>query len=105
MIDARDIEREISLLEGSRITYEVCAKLANLYIIRDHQRKAEEHEEKEIFKVVNNYSRAQSDFLDACEGVPIDDVLSVIDEHLQAVRAIYPKEYSLVLEKIKGTRI
>jgi len=39
MIDIKEIEEEISKLENSNCTtYDICGKLAKLYIVRDHFR-------------------------------------------------------------------
>lgn len=43
MIDIKDIEKEIEKLENSDcVTYNICDKLAMLYIVRDHYYNKEE---------------------------------------------------------------
>lgn len=39
MLDLKEIEKEIEKLEKCNLTYNVCQKLANLYIIKDHWEK------------------------------------------------------------------
>ena len=45
-----------------------------------------------------------SPFLAACSGAEIAEILRVVNEHMEALRVIYPKEYSAVIEKIKETK-
>lgn len=95
MINLQEVEREILDLEKKDTTYAVCERLAWLYIVRDHI-KAETIEEKKRAGHAGN-----SVFLMACEGVEIGALLKVLDEHMEAVQVIYPKEYSAVVEKIE----
>ena len=95
MINLQEVEREILDLEKKDTTYAVCERLAWLYIVRDHI-KAETIEEKK-----RAGHAGTSAFLMACEGVEIGALLKVLDEHMEAVQVIYPKEYSAVVEKIE----
>ena len=92
MIDMNEIEVEIDRLESEELTYANCAKLADLYIIREN------------FKGTVDASRSsfgQSEFLQICSNAPIENVLSVLDEHMECIRVLYPKEYSAILRKIR----
>jgi len=42
-----------------------------------------------------------SDFLDAANGKPYEDVMKVIDEHLETIRMLYPKTYDSLVERIR----
>lgn len=90
MIDVSILDNEISRLEAEELNYQTCARLADLYSVRDHCRQQ-----------YSRYSYGQSEFLQACGAAPIEAVLDVIDEHMQCINALYPKEYSAVLRKIK----
>lgn len=46
----------------------------------------------------------RSPFLAACSCAEISEILRVLNEHMEAVRVIYPKEYSAVVQKIKETQ-
>lgn len=96
IVNLQEIEREILDLEKKDTTYAVCERLAWLYVVRDHL-KVEMVEEKK-----KAGHTGDSAFLMACEGVEIGALLKVMDQHMEAVRVIYPKEYSAVVEKIKG---
>ena len=50
-------------------------------------------------------TRGTSDFLAACDGVPVDAVLDVLDEHMEAIRVLYPKEFDEILQKLDDNRI
>lgn len=39
MIDIQTIQDEIARLEGSKASYPVCQKLADLYVVKDHLMK------------------------------------------------------------------
>lgn len=92
MIDASIIDDEIDALEQEQTTYETCEKLACLYTVRRElkERKAEEKALK------------SSDFLAASVGAPIADLMKVLDEHMEAIRALYPAEYDAVVSKIRS---
>lgn len=96
MIDVNEIEVEIKRLEQQELSYQLVNKLADLYTVRDHLQKN--------FKgtVAASYSQAQSEFLQLCSTVPIENVLSVLDEHMECIRVLYPKEYSAILKKLKN---
>ena len=59
-------------------------------------------------RIVQEKARAAemegSPFLAACSGADISEILRVVNDHMEAVRVIYPKEYSTVAEKIKETK-
>lgn len=72
--------------------YENCSKLSILYIIRNNIDKA---------KVIDEYLETTSEFLSVVSGAPIKDVLLIINEHLDCIKALYPKEYSAIINRIK----
>lgn len=93
-MDVREIVREIEALENGRATYSTVEKLALLYIVRDHLAPEE--------RTVKEYSHAnKSEFVQAASGLSMESLLSVLDEHMEAIRAIYPKEYNAVCKKLK----
>lgn len=90
MIDLNIIDNEIERLEAEEMSYQTCARLADLYSIKDHYRP-----------IYSRYSYSQSEFLQACQNAPYEAVLNVIEEHMQCINALYPKEYAAVIRKIK----
>lgn len=109
-MDLNEINAEIAKLEAGGTNYAVCEKLACLYTVRDGLQNVREPE-----RTRNEYSYAsnprqivadepQSEFSQAAYSVPVDALISVMDEHMEAIRAIYPKEYTAVVERLKSEK-
>ena len=98
MLSIEEAERTILELEKRDTTYATCERLAWLYIVHDHLTQ----------RIVQEKAHASemegSPFLSACSGAEIAEILRVMNDHMEAVRVIYPKEYSTVVEKIKETK-
>ena len=98
MLSLEEVERTILELEKRDTTYATCERLAWLYIVHDHLTQ----------RIVQEKSRAAemegSPFLAACSGAEITEILHVVNEHMEAVRVIYPKEYEAVIRKISVTK-
>lgn len=92
MIDVSIINDEIEALEAEDTNYETCEKLACLYTVR-RELKQQEAEKRAL---------ESSDFLAASVGAPITDLMKVLDEHMEAIKALYPAEYEAVVSKIKS---
>lgn len=98
MVDLETIEREISELEARQPSYKLCERLSWLYIVRDHlYEKIYPKECGERQKT----ALSGSEFLDAANGKPYEDVLKVVDEHLETIKMLYPKTFSSILDKIR----
>ena len=98
MINLETIEREINELENTRdTTYSLCERLSWLYIVRDHLMPAVTPKEDAV-------RSSGSDFLDACDGVPVSALMRVLNEHVEAVRVLYPKEYDSLLRRIQALK-
>lgn len=92
MIDQDVIDDEIAALEEEgETTYEVCEKLACLYTVRNEIRTRKVKEDP-----------SSSEFLAASVGVPIPDLMRILDEHMDAIKALYPTEYDQLVGKIKA---
>ena len=105
MLDMDEIRSEITRLENEKTTYSSVEKLAMLYIVQERNSPTPEPEPVEIQQMPKYaYAAApeppQSDFLEAVSKVPIDKALQVIDEHMEAIKLLYPKEYKAVISKI-----
>lgn len=116
MIDLREIRETIEEIKRSGSTVSQAERLALLYIAADHMEK-EEAKRLNPEIVESGYSQAaasepivvsaehKSDFLAACDGVRVEDLLEVMDEHMNAILMLYPKEYEMIVGKIKKTHI
>ena len=90
-MDANEILAEIERLEQGETTYANCTKLAVLYTIKEH-----------LTNRIPAYSHASSEFLLAVSDAPIDKVLNIMDEHMECIKLLYPKEYTSIIRKIKN---
>lgn len=98
MIDLETIEREINELENRRdTTYSVCERLSWLYIVADHLKGSKEVETPRLID-----SAGGSEFLWAVDGKPIDAVLRVIDEHMQALKIVQRREYQAIIDRLNS---
>lgn len=96
MISLETIEREIDELESRETTYRVCERLSWLYTCRDHLRPQEADSKTQF--------TTGSDFLDACSGVDYGRLMRILDDHMSALAVVQPREYSAVLDRIRGLR-
>lgn len=94
MISLDVIEREISELEARETSYAVCERLAWLYTVRDHMAPTAKPE-----ALVQG--AGGSEFMAACAGKPVGAVLAVLDEHMEAQRAMYPRVYEGVIRRLR----
>lgn len=98
MMSIEEVERTILELEKRDTTYATCERLAWLYIVHDHLTQ----------RIVQEKARAAemegSPFLSACSGAEISEILRVLNEHMDAVRVIYPKEYEAVVKRISALK-
>ena len=92
MLNLAEIREEIDKLEQMETNYQNCSKLAILYAIYDRNQKPDSRLQ---------YSYASSEFLQVVAEAPIDEALAIIDEHMECIKALYPKEYSALINKIK----
>lgn len=116
MIDLREIRETIDELRRNGHTVGQAEKLALLYIAADYMERETQRENaqnnaetayatrpKEM--PVRVMTRGTSEFLAACDGVPVNDVLDLLDEHMEAIRVLYPKEYKIILDRLDEKRI
>lgn len=93
MVSLETIEREISELEAARDTsYRLCERLAWLYIVRDHLRPPRDD---------RTQAMGGSEFLEAASGVPYTQLMRVLDDHMEAIRIIQPRQYDAVMDRIR----
>lgn len=98
MIDLETIEREISELEARQPSYKACERLSWLYIVRDHlYAKIYPPEGKADLKT----ALSGSEFLDAANGKPYEDVMQVVNEHMETIKLLYPSTYDSVVQRVR----
>lgn len=99
MIDVQEIRDEISRLERSDTTYSQCERLAILHAVLDHY-----GEDTKTVRQPAQYSRASSEFEAAASAIPWETFMDVMNEHMQAVKAVFPREYAAVIRKLKNAQ-
>lgn len=117
MIDVREINETIDQLRREGTTVAQAQKLALMYIARDHMLEddAQDAETENEQDHAARYARArmidhivpehtENDFLRACSGMHIDDVLNVLNEHMDAIKMLYPKEYEKIIRMLDDLR-
>lgn len=96
MIDLEKIDREIDELEArGDTTYSLCERLAWLYVVRDHLRPTKNETTLDL---------RGSEFLEACSGVPYPLLMNVLNEHMEAMKIVQPREYERVMAKVSALR-
>lgn len=98
MIDLDMIEAEIDRLELRPTSFYSCRRLSTLYNVRDHI--LADRYPKDVNAGLKS-SLSGSDFLDAANGKPYEDVMKAIDEHLETLRLVYPKTYDGLVQRIR----
>ena len=95
MVSLEIIEREINELEYKRdTTYNVCERLAWLYVVRDHLMPSVTTGDERTPNIQG------SEFLEACSGIGHTALMGILDEHMEALRVVHPREYESLMSKI-----
>lgn len=115
MITAKDLQEAIAECQGQRNpNANTCIKLAAFLIIQREMFSNEEPTNpggalpatysyasapgEQIEKTIDYYS--DTDFSRAVDGKNIDDVLSVMDELMTTLQAVYPRLYAGVMRQL-----
>lgn len=97
-MDVQEIREEMNRLKHEETTYSNCSKLAVLCTVLDHLDQREPRQKK---KEIMEYSYGSSEFLNVVSRAPVDAVMKILDEHMDAIKVVYPKEYSIIIKRIK----
>ena len=92
MIDMNAVNEEIERLEADDLTYRIAEKLAVLYTIR------KENGTSVASRAINGN---QTEFEEIAMRISKQALIDSINEHVEAVRIMYPKEYELIIERMK----
>lgn len=109
MITEKDLRAAIAECQGARNpNANTCIKLAAFYTILNNLYPEKVEEPVDVgYSTMPSYDeyvpqiRSGSEFMDVCSQKPITDVLEVLNEHMEAIKLLYPKEYDSIIEKIK----
>lgn len=101
MLDMNEIDQEIARLENEHMTYRTCEKLSVLYTVRGNRTPIQGKHQTGGYSYADAPKVPESPFLQAVEGKSMDKVLMILDEHMEAVKLLYPKEYNMIMQKIR----
>ena len=106
-MDIDEINEHIRKLKCEETSWQSVNKLAALCTVRDELEEAHVPETQTQASPPATYAAAystatepQSDFVAAASSVPFGGLMRVLDEHMKAIKLVYPKEYELVMRKI-----
>lgn len=106
-MDIDEINEHIRKLKCEETSWQSVNKLAALCTVRDELEEAHASETQIQALPPAAYAAAystaaepQSDFVAAASSVPFGGLMQVLDEHMNAIKLVYPKEYELVIRKI-----
>lgn len=94
LIDIQTIDNEIADLEEQAPSYATMEKLSWFYTIKDHLEQSSTT--SDVAPVLTG-----SEFLSACSGADIRSLFSILDEHMEAIKVIHPREYMSLIQKIQ----
>lgn len=106
-MDIDEINEHIRKLKCEETSWQSVNKLAALCTVRDELEEA--HAPKTQIQALpptdyrasySTTTEPQSDFVAAASSVPFGGLMQVLDEHMKAIKLVYPKEYELVMRKI-----
>ena len=107
-MDIEEINDHIHKLKCGSTDWQSVEKLAALCTVRNELEDANTPEtQSQVFPTAAYpaaYSTAaepQSDFVEAASAVPFSGLMQVLDEHMDAIKLVYPKEYELVMQRIR----
>lgn len=92
-MNIEEINEEIKGLESAETNWGNVQRLALLYTVRDH-----------LPQTTGEVDVGTDEFTRACCGVNINSLINVLDEHMQVIHAVYPKEYSALIKKIQSLK-
>ena len=107
-MDIDEINEHIRKLKCEETSWQSVNKLAALCTVRDELKEEDKAQTNDSTTrsapASTAYSTAaepsKSEFVEAASSVPFSGLMDVLDEHMNAIKMVYPKEYELVMRKI-----
>lgn len=91
-----EIQREISTLEQGETNWQNIQRLSWLYTVSTHLNNDQRVPVKTA--VMPSYG---GEFGGIVSGVPVDDLMTILTEHMAVIKILHPKEYEAVLQRIR----
>lgn len=103
-MNMHEIDDEIYKLENGDTTWRNCEKLAILYNVKNGLSMTEKEKALPMENIsAYSYKNNDSEFIELFKRANIEDALKILDEHMEIIKAIYPKEYRMIMRKIEST--
>ena len=107
-MDIDEINEHIRKLKCEETSWQSVNKLAALCTVRNELEEKQAPAEMQTQALpptshpaaYSTKANPQSDFVAAASSVPFGGLMQVLDEHMKAIKLVYPKEYELVMRKI-----
>lgn len=90
MISLDEINNEIAKLESQPASYASIERLSWFYTVRDHMTKT---------KTTGEIPSGDTDFMKACSGRSVCQVMEIMDDLMNALLIIQPRLYHAVMSK------
>lgn len=109
-MDIVEINEHIRKLKCEETNWQSVEKLAALCTVRNELSEAEsrenipapQHEPVSQMEYSTRPQEPKSEFVEAASAVPFSGLMEVLDRHMSAIKIAYPKEYELVMKKIRN---
>lgn len=109
-MDIDEINTHIHKLKCGSTDWQSVEKLAALCTVRDELEEKQAPAEMQIQAPLptscpaaySTKANPQSEFVEAASAAPFGGLMEVLDEHMNAIKLAYPKEYELVMRKISA---
>lgn len=109
MITEHDLNAAIAECIGQREpNANTCIKLAAFYTIK-HELFPDAEQDAPVYsyapapvETTTAHINSDSEFAQAVEGLPLDDVWGIVDELVETVKVLQPRVYAAVLRKIEA---
>lgn len=107
MLTERDLLETIAECKAvRRPTASTCQLMASCYTILDHlfpdnSRSADPVPVQMYSMATEPMADDGSEFVQAGRAVGMARLLDVMDEHMECIRALYPKEYAAIMRRLK----
>lgn len=98
-MNIEEIRKEIDKLEEADTSWQNVQRLAWLYTVQDHL--SADKVPIVANKVQNVMPEYDGEFGEVVSGAKLDDVMNVLNEHMEVVKMLLPKEYNAVISRIK----
>ena len=110
MITEQDLQAAIAECKGAKNpNANTCIKLAAFYIIKEHLYPEQEYN---VAPVAEQYSydpppipvidiKSDSEFAQVANGRTVDEIMSIMDEAMDALKVLNPAFYASVIRKIE----